>query len=259
MQQWGDHLVSLNQTDTAINHFIEAGKTQKAIESAISAKQWKKAVAVIDTLQANTVSKANLMSIARHFSQAKDYPLAEKYFCLASRPQEAVEMYTRASKWDKAHSLAKTYMSQQEVTFLYVSHARDLESQGRWKDAEKLYLTIGEPDLAINMYKNHKMYEHMIRLVSSHHKDLLVETHLFLAKSLEGICDRILWRLTSPRRGKSTTGRTPLYRRKGLEEQYQHVLRKQYVRGRISRRQDVWWTIFGETSSILYSSFLYLT
>jgi intraflagellar transport protein 172 len=173
--------------DSAINHFIEAGKSQKAIESAISAKQWKKAVAVIDTLQANTASKTNLMAIARHFSQAKDFPVAEKYFCLASRPQEAVDMYTKANKWDMAHNLATTYMSPQEVSFLYVSHARDMETQGKMKEAEKLYLTVGEPDLAINMYKNNKMYDQMIRLVSSHHKDLLVETHLFLAKSLEGI------------------------------------------------------------------------
>ena len=28
-------------------------------------------------------------------------------------------------------------------------------------------------------------YDHMIRLVSSHHKDLLVETHLYLARTLE--------------------------------------------------------------------------
>lgn len=186
IKQWGDYLVSQNQLDAAINHFIESGKSQKAIESAISAKQWKKAVGVIDTLPANTASKTNLMAIARHFSTTKDYPTAEKYFCLASRPQEAVDMYTKANKWENAHNLAKTYMSQQEVTFLYVSHARDMEAQGKMKEAEKLYLTVGEPDLAINMYKNHKQYDQMIRLVSSHHKDLLVETHLFLAKSLEG-------------------------------------------------------------------------
>ena len=95
-------------------------------------------------------------------------------------------MYTKAGKWDKAHSLATTYMNPEEVSFLYVSHARDMESQGKLKDAEKLYLTIGEPDLAINMYKNHNQYENMLRLVGVHHKDLLDETHLYLAKTLEG-------------------------------------------------------------------------
>lgn len=48
-----------------------------------------------------------------------------------------------------------------------------------------MYLIIGEPDLAINMYKMRKDYDSMIRLVGIYHKNLLNETHLFLAKSLE--------------------------------------------------------------------------
>lgn len=58
-------------------------------------------------------------------------------------------------------------------------------SLGNFKDAEKLYITIGEPDMAINMYKLRKDYDSMIRLVSIYHKNLLNETHLFLAKNLE--------------------------------------------------------------------------
>ena len=95
------------------------------------------------------------VQIANHFHEIQDLNLAEKYYVLASRPQEAVDMYTKANKWEKAHSLATTYMSTEEVAFLYISHAQDMESQGKMKEAEKLYLTVGEPDLAINMYKNH--------------------------------------------------------------------------------------------------------
>jgi intraflagellar transport protein 172 len=111
--------------------------------------------------------------------------MAEKYFALAGRPQDAVDMYTKANKWEKAHALATSYMSSEEVAFLYVSQAREMEADGKLKEAEKLYLTVGEPDLAINMYKNHKHYDHMIRLVTAYHKDLLVETHLYLGKTLE--------------------------------------------------------------------------
>lgn len=129
--------------------------------------------------------KPHLLQIAKHFDQIQDFAPAEKYYMMAGRPQDAVDMYTKSNKWEKAHSIATTYMSQDEVAELYISHARDMESQNRLKDAEKLYLTVGEPDLAINMYKNHKQYEHMIRLVTVHHKDLLVETHLYLARTLE--------------------------------------------------------------------------
>lgn len=34
-EKWGDYLVTQKQTENAINHYIEAGCTQKAIEASI--------------------------------------------------------------------------------------------------------------------------------------------------------------------------------------------------------------------------------
>ncbi|KAL2912183.1 hypothetical protein HK105_208316 [Polyrhizophydium stewartii] len=184
-EQWGDHLVAQKQMDGAINHYIEAGKSLKAVEAAIAAKQWKKAVVIVDSLQPPESGKPFFMQLARHFAEVRDYPLAEKYYVQAGRPQDAVDMYTKANRWEKAHALATSYMSSEDVAILYISQAKELEIQGKFRDAEKLYLTVGEPDLAINMYKNHKQYDQMIRLVTAYHKDLLTETHLYLGKTLE--------------------------------------------------------------------------
>lgn len=41
---------------------------------------------------------------------------------------------------------------------------------------------VEEPDLAITMFKKHKLYDDMIRLVGKHHPDLLSDTHLHLGK-----------------------------------------------------------------------------
>ncbi|KAJ3413121.1 hypothetical protein HDV05_008517 [Chytridiales sp. JEL 0842] len=185
IKQWGDHLISQKQMDAAINHYIEAGRSFKAIEAAISAKQWKKAVGIVDSLQPPESGKPYFLELGKHFASVQEYAMAEKYFTLAGRPQDAVDMYTKANKWEKAHALATSYMSSEEVAFLYVSQAREMEADGKLKEAEKIYLTVGEPDLAINMYKNHKHYDHMIRLVTAYHKDLLAETHLYLGKTLE--------------------------------------------------------------------------
>lgn len=43
-------------------------------------------------------------------------------------------------------------------------------------------MTVEEPDLAITMFKKHKLYDDMIRLVGKHHPDLLSDTHLHLGK-----------------------------------------------------------------------------
>lgn len=48
-----------------------------------------------------------------------------------------------------------------------------------------MYLSAGEPDLAINMYKKAKMFDQMIRLVMKFRADLLKDTHHHLAQSLE--------------------------------------------------------------------------
>lgn len=184
-EQWGDYLVSQKQLDSAVNHFIEAGKSVKAIDAAIASKQFKKAVSIVDTLSPRELAKPYFVPLAKYFSQTKDFEQAEHFYVAAGRPQDAVDMYTKSNKWDKAHRLAVSYMSQEEVSVLYLCQAKDLEIHGKFKDAEVLYLTIKEPDLAINMYKKHKQYENMVRLVAVYHKDLLDETHLFLAKTLE--------------------------------------------------------------------------
>jgi intraflagellar transport protein 172 len=184
-EQWGDYLVSLKQVDGAINHYIEAGLTTKALEAAIQAKQWKKAVSIVDTLEVNDKTKKYFLQIADYFSTSNELALAEKFYVAAGHTQSAVNMYVKQSKWEKAHMLAITYMTKENVNSWFMSQAQEMEKKSKFKDAEKLYLTIGEPDIAITMYKNHRHYEDMVRLVSIYHKDLLSDTHQYLGKTLE--------------------------------------------------------------------------
>jgi intraflagellar transport protein 172 len=62
-----------------------------------------------------------------------------------------------------------------------VTEARKFEGEGHFKEAERMYLSANEPDLAINMYKKAKMYDQMIRLVMKFRVDLLKDTHHHLA------------------------------------------------------------------------------
>ena len=54
-----------------------------------------------------------------------------------------------------------------------MTQAHRLESSGKYKEAERLYVMVHEPDLAINMHKKGRRYDDMIRLVTSYRKDLL--------------------------------------------------------------------------------------
>jgi len=101
-------------------------------------------------------TKEYYKQIAEHYVSIKDHKHAEEYFIKAGMSQEVVEMYTRADKWEEAYQIAVDCMSQEEVRQLYVSRARELEEQGKLREAEKLYIIVDEPDLAISLYKRHK-------------------------------------------------------------------------------------------------------
>lgn len=113
-------------------------------------------------------------------------------------------MHTKLGNWEIAHKIAMSYMSevsywnirswndnirdiahQGEVTLLYINQAQKLEAKGNLKEAEKLYLAVQEKDLAVNMYKKHRRFEDMVRLVQEHRPEMLKETHQFLAQTME--------------------------------------------------------------------------
>ncbi len=183
-EQWGDFLVMQKQIDMAINHFIEAKVYKKAIEAALNARQYQRALQLVDVVDAET-ARPYYKQLARYYEDARQYDLAERCFVQADQPHLAVEMHTKLGHWEIAHKIAMSYMSEGEVALLYINQAQKLESKGRLKEAEKLYLAVREKDLAINMYKKHRRFDDMIRLVQEHRPDLLKETHQFLAQTLE--------------------------------------------------------------------------
>lgn len=184
-EEWGDHLVENRQLDAAINHYIEAGRTRKALDAAVSAKQWKKAVHIIQVIDDVASVEKYYEVLAEHFSNIKDFATAERLYVTIEKYREAVDMYNNAGQWEKAHRIASKYLDQNEVSDMYIKQAQHLESNGKYREAEKLYLSINEPDLAIGMYKRQDQFESMIRLVERYHPDLLSTTHLHLGQQLE--------------------------------------------------------------------------
>lgn len=101
-------------------------------------------------------------------------------------------MFNAALQWENSYAIAASFMTPEKLKSMYEGIAFDMEKQGihymilgKHKESERIYITIGQPDMAINMYKNIKNYENLIRLVTQYHRDQLLETHMFLAKELE--------------------------------------------------------------------------
>ena len=135
-EEWGNHLAENKQLDAAINHYIEAGRTIKALDTAINAKQWKKAVQIIQVM---TIVKLRLpifeknsiiqvidnsndelnkyyFKLGQHYASVKEYKMAEKFYMQGNTHKTAIEMYNTAGMWEEAHSLASQYMAAEEVS-----------------------------------------------------------------------------------------------------------------------------------------------
>nr|CAH8871752.1 unnamed protein product [Trichobilharzia regenti] len=187
-EEWGSYLVTQQQMDSAINHFIEAGAYVKAADAAISSRQWTKALHILASIE-NKKSPEKLapyfLKLAQHYAACREYDAAEQAFLKANQPKLAVDMYNSIGMWEKAHRLASETMDQTELTDMYLVQAEEYENIGNYKEAERLYLTVKESDRAISMYKRAHQYRDMVRLVKQFNPDLLEQTYLHLAQELE--------------------------------------------------------------------------
>ncbi|GAX77698.1 hypothetical protein CEUSTIGMA_g5141.t1 [Chlamydomonas eustigma] len=183
-EEWGDWLMTQKQMDAAINHFIEAGRSLKAIEAAIQCRQFSKAAGIIDFLD-HQQAMPFYKRIAQHYESTGNTDEAERYYIKADMAMEAVEMYSRVGKWEAAQKVARGYLTDSEMKAFYRKKAREFEAGHKYKEAEKAYVQGEEYDMAINMYKKAKMYDQMIRLVQQYRKDNLAQAHLLVAQQLE--------------------------------------------------------------------------
>lgn len=82
-------------------------------------------------------------------------------YLAAGMYKQVAEMYNEAGKWEKAFSLASRFLDRDEVFDMYLKQAERLEEAGKLRDAEKLYVSVDAPDMAIAMYKRAEQYDNM--------------------------------------------------------------------------------------------------
>lgn len=131
------------------------------------------------------MSRPFFRQIAKHYSEVRQQDLAEKYYIKAGQPVDAFEMYITSQKWEQALRVSKDNLPNNDIVSLYIKQAQKLEAKGNLKDAEKLFMTVEEPDLAIQMYKKAGQFDNMIRLIAKYRKNLLKDTHQAIAQKFQ--------------------------------------------------------------------------
>ncbi|KAF4667770.1 hypothetical protein FOZ61_007823, partial [Perkinsus olseni] len=190
--EWGDHLVSNRYYESAIDHFSQANKPQKAIHAAVQGRQWARAEHLLAELEATGQDSSidpDLRQLQEklgdHFSSLKQHQKAERCFLSAGAIQKCVQMYVNAQEHDQASRIAKTHMSQRDRIELYTGMAENLECEGKTAQAEELYIVAAEYDMAIEMYRKMEDYLSMMRLIRKYRPEMLDDTYRTVAEQFE--------------------------------------------------------------------------
>lgn len=109
-EEWGDWLLSRRQPDASISHYIEAGATVKALQAAVTAKQWRKAVQIARVLDEPDEIRHFAVELSDHLSQIGNVAGAEEILIRAEMYKEAVDLLNRHGQWEKAYDIAEKYL-----------------------------------------------------------------------------------------------------------------------------------------------------
>ncbi|KAI3378372.1 hypothetical protein SNEBB_000136 [Seison nebaliae] len=185
-KKWAKYLVEEKRWDAAINHFIEAHDIKNAISAGIKAGQFEKSMDLMKSLNSEDMKEINenWKIIGKYFGQIREFKKAEKAFIEGEYYKDCIEMYYRANEWDKSFKLAKMYLSEKEISETFMELAKQLGTQCKHREAEKLYIKLGDVKAAVKMYYDANMYDSVVRLVKEYEPNILSQTHGKLAENL---------------------------------------------------------------------------
>ncbi|RWS27118.1 Wimple/ift172-like protein, partial [Leptotrombidium deliense] len=158
--QYGEYLLTeAHDAASAVNHFIEAGKTERALEAAIKGSLFERAAEIASIL--DTLPAVYGKQIGDYYASKDQLHTAVEMYLNCGCVREAVLLLNDRGQFSRAYKLAKKLMDADEAKEMYVSIAKSLEQEGKLKEAERIYLTCDDVDAAISMYKTRKQYENM--------------------------------------------------------------------------------------------------
>ena len=119
------------------------------IEAALNARQYNRALSLVKLIDDTTLSRPYYITLGHYYEDNIQYELAEKCYLASGECKLAVNMHIKLGQWEIASKIASTYMNNNEINIMYINYAQEMLLSNRYKDAEKLYLTVKEYDLAI--------------------------------------------------------------------------------------------------------------
>jgi len=107
------------------------------------------------------------LKFALHLEDESRFKDAEEEFIKANKPQEAINMYEHKQDWHSALSVARQYHPE-SVNKVFLNQAKFYLERRDFAKAEQAYINAKEPEKAINMYQEARMYGEALRVANKH-------------------------------------------------------------------------------------------
>merc|ERR1712127_822391 len=114
------------------------------------------------------------LKYALHLEDENRFKEAEEEFIKANKPQEAINMYEHKQDWHSALQVARQYHPE-SVTKVFLNQAKFQFERRDFGKAEQCFINAKEPEKAINMYQEARMYGEALRVANKHAPHLVSE------------------------------------------------------------------------------------
>jgi intraflagellar transport protein 172 len=104
---------------------------------------------------------------ALHLEDENRLKEAEEEFIKANKPEEAISMYEHKTDWHSALQVARQY-APDRVAKVFFNQARYHLDRREYSKAEMSYINAKDPEKAIDMYQEAKMYGEALRVANKH-------------------------------------------------------------------------------------------
>ena len=150
--KFGEYLLlEVRDPGSAVSHLIEAGKTERALEAAIQAGQYERAAEISSIL--DSVPTHYGRQIGDYFASRDQIDQSVEMYLTAGCIREALLLLNNRGQYTRAFKMAKKLMDPDEANEMFASIATSLQSDGKYREAERIYMTCNDVDSAISMYK----------------------------------------------------------------------------------------------------------
>eukprot|EP00210_Caulerpa_lentillifera_P003637 g3472.t1 len=183
-KQWGDHLVLIKNYEAAVEHYIQSGNNKEAMDAALSSKDLNKAAEILAQLDESSAREPRL-KLARRFAKINKLKKAEGLFVSSNDINSALEMYKDHKDWDSVFRLAHSHLPVSKQKSFFICIGNELELNGDLNKAERAFLLAEDVDEAVEMYKRHRDFNSLIKLIKSEQADSLNETYTYIGEQME--------------------------------------------------------------------------